>query len=273
MQLVALQINAQADWLQNRAQIATLLQRLPVERPCLVLLPENFACMGAPQDYQQLAEPLGSGRVQRQLSEWAKEFGIWLVAGSLPTLLSQQNRVHTTSLVFNPQGELAGFYHKLHLFDVDVADARGRYRESDAFMAGHATSVVASPFGGLGLSICYDVRFPALYQLLRQQGADVLLVPAAFTKVTGQAHWLPLLQARAIENQCYVVAANQCGSHDGNRETWGHSVIIDPWGEILAQQGYQPGLIAASLDRQKIEHIRNTMPVQLHARLTPVWRE
>lgn len=273
MQLVALQINAQADWLQNRAQIATLLQRLPVERPCLVLLPENFACMGAPQDYQQLAEPLGSGRVQRQLSEWAKEFGIWLVAGSLPTLLPQQNRVHTTSLVFNPQGELAGFYHKLHLFDVDVADARGRYRESDAFMAGHETCVVASPFGGLGLSICYDVRFPALYQLLRKQGADVLLVPAAFTKVTGQAHWLPLLQARAIENQCYIVAANQCGSHDGNRETWGHSVIIDPWGEILAQQGHQPGLIAASLDPQKIEHIRKTMPVQLHARLTPVWRE
>ena len=125
--------------------------------------------------------------------------------------------------------------------------------------------------------VFFDFHAAQLRQLtqqrLRQQGADVLLVPAAFTKVTGQAHWLPLLQARAIENQCYVVAANQCGSHDGNRETWGHSVIIDPWGEILAQQGHQPGLIAASLDPQKIEHIRKTMPVQLHARLTPVWRE
>jgi predicted amidohydrolase len=273
MQLVALQLNAQADWSQNRAQIATLLQRLPVERPCLVLLPENFACMGATPDYQQLAEPLGAGPVQQQLREWAKAFNIWLVAGSLPTLLPQQSRVHTSSLVFNPQGELTGFYHKLHLFDVDVADARGRYRESDSFLAGNEAHVVASPFGGLGLSICYDLRFPALYQLLRQQGADVLLVPAAFTKVTGQAHWLPLLQARAIENQCYVVAANQCGSHNGSRETWGHSVIIDPWGDILAQQGHQLGLIAASLDPQKIEHIRKTMPVQLHARLTPVWRE
>jgi predicted amidohydrolase len=273
MQLVALQLNAQADWSQNRAQIATLLQRLPVERPCLVLLPENFACMGATPDYQQRAEPLGAGPVQQQLREWAKAFNIWLVAGSLPTLLPQQSRVHTSSLVFNPQGELTGFYHKLQLFDVDVADARGRYRESDSFLAGNEAHVVASPFGGLGLSICYDLRFPALYQLLRQQGADVLLVPAAFTKVTGQAHWLPLLQARAIENQCYVVAANQCGSHNGSRETWGHSVIIDPWGDILAQQGHQPGLIAASLDPQKIEHIRKTMPVQLHARLTPVWRE
>jgi len=116
--------------------------------------------------------------------------------------------------------------------------------------------------------------FLALYQLLRQQGADVLLVPAGlYQSDLDRQHWLPLLQARAIENQCYVVAANQCGSHDGNRETWGHSVIIDPWGEILAEQGHQPGLIAASLDPQKIEHIRKTMPVQLHARLTPVWRE
>jgi len=272
MQLVALQINAQADWPANQSQIAALLHQLPAERPCLVLLPENFACMGASQNYKQMAEPMGFGPVQHQLSEWAKTFGIWLVAGSLPTFSPQQNRVHTTSLVFNPQGELSGFYHKLHLFDVDVADARGRYRESDSFMAGSEVSVIPSPFGGLGLSICYDLRFPDLYQLLRQHGADVLLVPAAFTKVTGQAHWLPLLQARAIENQCYVVAANQCGSHDGNRETWGHSVIIDPWGEILAQQENQPGLIAASLDPQKIEHIRQSMPVQLHARLTPVWR-
>jgi Predicted amidohydrolase len=273
MQLVALQMNAQTDWLQNRAQIQALLQRLPVERPCLVLLPENFACMGGITDYQALSEPLGSGPVQRQLSEWAKEFGIWLVAGSLPTWVSQQNRSHTTSLVFNPQGELTGFYHKLHLFDVDVADARGRYRESDTFVAGDDITVVPSPFGGLGLSICYDVRFPELYHLLRQHGADVLLVPAAFTKVTGQAHWLPLLQARAIENQCYVIAANQCGTHAGNRETWGHSVIIDPWGEILAQQGSQPGLIVATFDPQKTEHIRKTMPVQLHARLSPAWRE
>lgn len=273
MQLVALQINAQADWSHNRAQIAALLQRLPVERPCLVLLPENFACMGAALDYRQLAEPVGSGPVQHQLSEWAREFDIWLVAGSLPTQVPGELRTHTTSLVFNPQGELVDFYHKLHLFDVDVEDARGRYRESDSFMAGHDTCVVPSPFGGLGLSICYDVRFPELYRLLRQQGADILLVPAAFTKVTGQAHWLPLLQARAIENQCYIVAANQCGCHDGNRETWGHSVIIAPWGDVLAQQGTQPGVIAAALDPQKTEHIRKSMPVQLHARLTPAWRE
>jgi len=273
MYLVALQMKSQADWTQNAAQVESLLQRLPLERPCLVLLPENFACMGTPADYQQLAEEVGSGRVQQQLSLWAQTFGIWLVAGSFPTKIPQQSRVHTTSLVFNPQGELAGFYHKLHLFDVDVADARGRYRESDSFIAGDALCVVDSPFGGLGLSICYDVRFPELFHSLRLNGANVILVPAAFTKVTGQAHWLPLLQARAIENQCYVIAANQCGQHGGSRETWGHSVIIDPWGEVLAQQGSQPGVIAAPLDVQKLESIRQSMPVQLHARLTPDWRK
>lgn len=273
MQLVALQLNSQVDWGVNREQISQQLKQLPITRPCLVLLPENFACLGSTRDYQQLAEPVGSGQIQRQLSEWAKEYGIWLVAGSLPTLVPQKNKVHTTSLVFNPQGELAGYYHKLHLFDVDVADARGRYRESDSFVPGSLTQVVRSPFGGLGLSICYDVRFPELYHALRLHGADVILVPAAFTKVTGQAHWQALLQARAIETQCYLIAANQCGSHDGGRETWGHSMIIDPWGEILATQGSQPGVISALFEPQKIENIRKSMPVLQHARMKPVWSE
>lgn len=273
MQLVALQINSQASWTENQEQIAHLLRRLPEERPCLVVLPENFACMGAATDYQKIAENLGSGRIQRQLSEWARTYGIWLVGGSLPTLLPQMNRLHTTSLVYNPQGELVDFYHKLHLFDVDLPDSRGRYRESEIFSPGSHTTVVASPFGGLGLSICYDLRFPELFHLLRQRGADILLVPSAFAHETGQTHWLPLLQARAIENQCYVVAANQCGSHPGNRETWGHSMIICPWGNVLALQGVQPGLISAAIDLQKHQYIRKTMPVLRHARLTPVWRE
>ncbi len=273
MQLVALQLNSQADWAVNQSKIQTLLEQLPAARPCLVLLPENFACMGTTKDYQQLAEPVGSGKIQRQLSEWAKQFDIWLVAGSMPTLVPQKHKVHTTSLVYNPQGELAGFYHKLHLFDVDVADSRGRYRESDSFVPGSLTQVVSSPFGGLGLSICYDVRFPELYHALRLQGAEILLVPAAFTKVTGQAHWQALLQARAIENQCYVIAANQCGQHEGGRETWGHSMIIDPWGDILALQGTQPGVISAAFDPQKTEHIRKSMPVLQHARMKPVWSE
>jgi len=230
MKLVAIQLNAQADWLLNRQQIADLLAQLPSERPCLVLLPENFACLGTTAEYQQIAEPLGEGPIQQQLADWARQWGIWLVAGSLPTRVVGETRLHTSSLVYAPDGTLQGHYHKLHLFDVDVADGHGQYRESASFAPGERWQVVASPFGGLGLSICYDVRFPELYRQLRVAGADILLVPAAFTYVTGQAHWLALLRARAIENQCYVLAANQCGVHGGGRQTWGRFGDYRPLG-------------------------------------------
>lgn len=273
MKLVAVQLNGQADWSLNRRQISEQLAQLPSERPCLVLLPENFACLGTTADYQGIAESLGSGPIQQQLADWARQWGIWLVAGSLPTQVSGETRLHTSSLVYAPDGTLQGHYHKLHLFDVDVADGHGQYRESASFAPGEDWRVVASPFGGLGLSICYDVRFPELYRRLRVAGADILLVPAAFTYVTGQAHWLALLRARAIENQCYVLAANQCGDHGGGRQTWGHSVIIDPWGQVLAEAGHESGLIHAGLDLQFLNKVRRDMPVLQHARLSDGWRE
>jgi len=273
MILAALQLNSSPLWARNREQIAESLALLPPERPCLVLLPENFACFGGRDDYHRLAEPLGHGPIQRQLSAWAREHGIWLVAGSLPTRVAGQTKVHTSSLVYDDQGVLRGHYHKLHLFDVDVADAHGSYRESDSFLPGRDYCVVPSPFGGLGLSICYDVRFPELYRKLRSAGADVLLVPAAFTRVTGQAHWRPLLQARAIENQCYLVAANQWGRHGPERETWGRSLILDPWGDLLAERPEGTGLLHARLDAQRLSHIRNQMPVLAHARMTPDWKK
>ena len=275
MKLVAIQLNSGAEWLHNRREIAALLAELPAERPCLVLLPENFACLGTVSDYHSLAEPLGQGPIQHQLSAWAREHGIWLVAGSLPVRSSDptEARVHTTSLVYDAEGRLQGHYHKLHLFDVQVADGHGSYRESASFVAGDDWQVVESPLGRLGLSICYDLRFPELYRRLRVAGAEVLLVPAAFTKVTGEAHWLPLLRARAIENQCYVVAANQCGHHGGSRQTWGHSVIIDPWGVVLAEAADKPDLIQAKLERSLLEQIRADMPVMGHARLRHGWGE
>ena len=275
MKLVAIQLNSGAEWLHNRREIAALLAELPAERPCLVLLPENFACLGTVRDYHSLAEPRGQGPIQHQLSAWAREHGIWLVAGSLPVRSSDptEARVHTTSLVYDAEGRLQGHYHKLHLFDVQVADGHGSYRESASFVAGDDWQVVESPLGRLGLSICYDLRFPELYRRLRIAGAEVLLVPAAFTKVTGEAHWLPLLRARAIENQCYVVAANQCGHHGGSRQTWGHSVIIDPWGVVLAEAADKPDLIQAKLERSLLEQIRADMPVMGHARLRHGWGE
>jgi deaminated glutathione amidase len=273
MRMVAVQLNGGASWPQNRQQIDGLLAQLPTERPCLVLLPENFACLGDSAAYQQWAEPLGDGPIQRQLVDWARQWGIWLVAGSLPTRVDGETRLHTSSLVYSPEGQLQGHYHKLHLFDVDVADGHGQYRESASFIPGERWCVVPSPFGGLGLSICYDVRFPELYRQLRVAGADILLVPAAFTYLTGQAHWLALLRARAIENQCYVLAANQCGEHAGGRQTWGHSVIIDPWGQVVAEAGHTVGVIHAELDPQFLNKIRTDMPVLHHARLRDGWRE
>ncbi|MGP7734472.1 carbon-nitrogen hydrolase family protein [Oceanimonas smirnovii] len=273
MELVALQLNASDHWPVNQAKIAALLERLPASRPLLVQLPENAVVFGNRQAVQAVAEPLGNGPVQDCLAQWARQYGIWLVVGSMPTQTGQSDKLHTSCLVFNDKGERVACYHKLHLFDVDVADGHGRYRESDTFSPGHELCVVDSPFGRLGLSVCYDLRFPELYRALREQGADILLVPAAFTRVTGKAHWLPLLQARAIENQCYVLAAAQVGEHAGGRQTWGHSVILDPWGDIQACLPNGEGLIVAPLEQHRLDSIRRQMPVAQHARLRAVWRD
>lgn len=273
MELVALQLNAGASWPANRDRITALLERLPPRRPLLVQLPENAVVFGNREAVQEVAEPLGTGPVQDCLAQWAKQLGIWLVVGSMPTRIEHSDKLHASCLVFNEQGERVACYHKLHLFDVDVADGHGRYRESATFMPGNELCVVDSPFGRLGLSICYDLRFPELYRALRDQGADILMVPAAFTRVTGKAHWLPLLQARAIENQCYVLAAAQVGEHAGGRQTWGHSLILDPWGEMCACLPEGEGLISASLDQHRLDSVRRQMPVAQHARLRAVWRD
>jgi deaminated glutathione amidase len=267
MWLCAMQLISGRHWADNRAQIARLLAELPPARPLLVLLPENFALFGERQGYLDGAECLGEGPIQSQLASWAQEHGIWLVAGAMPTRIPGSTHIHTSSLVFDPAGARRGHYHKIHLFDVDVADNHGRYRESETFSPGQEVSLTDSPFGPLGLSICYDLRFPELYRRLSAQGARVLLVPAAFTAVTGEAHWEPLLRARAIENQCYVVAANQGGSHETGRQTWGHSMIIDPWGRVLACQDAGPATVLVKMDPGLVDELKRTMPVLQHARL------
>lgn len=272
MWLAAIQLVSGRHWQDNREQIAAELAALPKERPMLVLLPENFALFGERQGYLDGAEAIGPDQsgaapIQQQLAEWARDFGIWLVAGAMPTTIAGSDHIHTSSLVFDPSGELKGHYHKIHLFDVDVADNHGRYRESETFSAGEAPVLVDSPFGPLGLSICYDLRFPELYRQLARAGARVLLVPAAFTAVTGEAHWEPLLRARAIENQCYLVAANQGGTHETGRQTWGHSMVIDPWGRVLACQPSGRATVLAQMDAGLIDELQRTMPVLRHARL------
>jgi nitrilase len=199
---------------------------------------------------------------------------LWLVGGSVPCLyrpdntVVDDNRVRASCFVYDNRGELAARYDKIHLFDVEVADSQAVYRESATFEPGTDIVVVDAGFARIGLSICYDIRFPELYQALRAQGADIMVVPAAFTAVTGAAHWQVLLRARAIENQCLVIGAGQSGQHSSSRRTWGHSQIVDAWGQVQAiceQDG--EGLAIAEYDLSGQQRIRQQMPILSHRRL------
>jgi hypothetical protein len=194
----------------------------------------------------------------------ADELSIWLLAGSLPILL-EEGRVANRSFLLDDKGGIAATYDKIHLFDVDLPNSE-RYRESKNYVPGEAARLAQTPWGPLGMSVCYDLRFPQLYRAYAQAGAYYLSIPAAFTKPTGEAHWHVLQRARAIENGCYVFAPAQCGKHDDGRTTYGHSLIIDPWGAILADGGTEPGVIVAEIDPVKVEEVRARVPSLQHDR-------
>jgi len=246
----------------------------------LILLPENFAVLdGGPLSQFAEAEGNGQGLLQGFLRQQAQEKGVWLIAGSMPLSTRPQNpgevsaeqvsggRVRPACLVFDPRGEIVARYDKMHLFDVQVDDRQAQYSESRSFEPGSRIVCVDAPVGRIGLSICYDLRFPELYRKLLEQGAEILTVPSAFTKVTGEAHWEVLLRARAIENQCFVLAANQGGVHNATRETWGHSMIVDPWGRVLARVESGEGVAVADIDLSALHALRSRMPIQSHRRL------
>jgi predicted amidohydrolase len=260
--------NLEENWLFLEEQIAILSQK----GVSMVFTPENMLLFASNSEYQTLAEELDSGPIQQRLKDLARQHHIWLNIGSFP-ICSAADKLTTTSLMFNPQGELAAHYDKLHLFDVDVGDAHRRYRESDTYQAGHQVVVCDTPIGLTGLSVCYDVRFPSLYQAMRDKGASVMVVAAAFTQVTGDAHWKALLQARAIETQSWVIASAQCGTHSQSRQTHGHSMIIDPWGTIAASLTETAGHFVVSIDHQKTQEVRRTMPVAQHSRFQTHFKE
>ncbi|WP_412499269.1 carbon-nitrogen hydrolase family protein [Vibrio furnissii] len=255
----------------NLAFIAKHANRLATQGARWIVTPENAVVFGNRNDYHQHAEPMGNGPIQRELAQIARENGVWLLVGSMP--IARAHGVTTTSILFNPQGEPAAHYDKLHMFDVDVADSHQRYRESETFTPGDALTVVATPMGALGMSICYDVRFPHLYSQLRRLGAQILVVPAAFTAVTGRAHWEVLLRARAIETQCWVVAVGQGGHHVCGRETWGHSMVISPWGDIVASLEQPAATLIADIDLHQVEQVRLTMPIMAHTRFDNQFKE
>lgn len=189
----------------------------------------------------------------------AKELGIWLHAGSLMIRLSDDERFANRGFLIGPDGEIRGRYDKIHMFDVNLANGES-YRESNGFRPGGHATVVDTPWGGYGMAVCYDVRFPHLFRDLAKAGARILAVPAAFTRTTGQAHWHTLLRARAIENGCFVIAPAQCGDHEDGRKTFGHALVIDPWGEVLADGGAEPGVVVAEIDLARVDEVRAMVP-------------
>ncbi|QDR36474.1 carbon-nitrogen hydrolase family protein, partial [Pseudomonas aeruginosa] len=217
------------------------------------------------------AEARGSGPILPWLNSAARDLRLWIVAGTLPLPPDGQPeaKANACSLLIDEHGERVARYDKLHLFDVDVADARGRYRESDDYAFGQKIVVADTPVGRLGLTVCYDLRFPELYTALREAGAELITAPSAFTAVTGAAHWQVLVRARAIETQCYLLAAGQGGVHPRGRETFGHSAIVDPWGRVLAERPQGEAVLLAVRDAAEQADIRRRMPVVAHRRFFP----
>ena len=248
----------------NLAEADRLLARAAGEGARLVALPEFFPIMGRREtDKLGACEPLGSGPIQQFLSERARRLGIWIVGGSVPLQGRSQDKVLNSSLVYDDAGRLVARYDKIHLFGFDSGDER--YVEANTIEPGSEVVTVDTPFGRLGLSVCYDLRFPELYR--RMPPVDVILVPSAFTVTTGRAHWEILLRARAIENQAYVLAPAQGGRHPSGRETHGDTMIVDPWGVILARLPSGPGVVSAEIDRARIATVRASLPALEHRTL------
>ncbi|STX47919.1 nitrilase [Legionella hackeliae] len=227
------------------------------------VLPENFAFMGKQEtDKLHKAEKYGSGEIQEHLSRWAKTYNLWVIAGTVP-LKGLKERAKSSCLVFDDKGMCAARYDKIHLFDVRVSEQEA-HQESSTIERGDEIVVVDTPVGRVGLSVCYDLRFPELYRQLVLRGAELFTVPSAFTAVTGAAHWEALLRARAIENLCYVIAPNQGGEHENGRHTYGHSMIIEPWGKVIAEQKAGTGMITAEVDLQRLQQLRRQFPSNDH---------
>ena len=265
MKVAALQMVSGVSLQANLDSARVLLEQAAAGGAELAALPEYFCLMGH-KDSDKLAvrEGFGEGEVQRFLADTARELGLWIVGGTLPLACRDEARVRNTSMVFSPTGERVARYDKIHLFKFD--NGREQYDESRVIESGGETVAfdVTSRDGQrwrIGMSVCYDLRFPELYRALR---ADVLLVPSAFTYVTGQAHWELLLRARAVENLAYVVAPAQGGTHENGRRTWGHSMVVDPWGVVLAQQAEGPGVVLADLDAARQARVRAQLPALEH---------
>jgi predicted amidohydrolase len=258
LRVAAVQLNSSTDKADNLERGERLVARAASTGADLVLLPEKWNALGSTETLVANAEPLEGGETVEAMAGWARRHGITVVGGSITERREGREKLSNTCCVFDPSGELVAVYRKIHMFDVDVGGHS--YRESDAEEPGDETVICDVEGWRLGLSVCYDLRFPELYRILAVEGAEVVTVPAAFTLYTGKDHWELLLRARAVENQCFMVAANEWGVHEGGKAAYGRSMIVDPWGVVLAQASDEDTVVSAELDRLLLERVRRDLP-------------
>ena len=253
----------------NLAEAEKLIKIAVQQEAELVVLPENFAIMGLTEmDKVKIAEDFGAGLLQDFLKEQAVRNNIWLVGGTIPIRSKEPGKVFAACLLLNPQGEVVAHYNKIHLFDVTIEASNESYTESETISPGDSIVVVDTPFGRLGIAVCYDLRFPELFRAMIEQNMEICALPSAFTSLTGKAHWESLLRARAIENVSFMIAADQGGYHVGGRETHGDSMIVDPWGQVLNRLPQGTGVVVANVDLVKLERTRKMFPALNHKRMS-----
>jgi len=259
-------MNSGSDIKENLQQAEKLIVRAAEAGAKLIVLPEMFAIMGADETEKvKCAEHEGKGYIQNFLAQQASLHGVWLVGGTIPLRTDKPNKVAAACLIYNQQGQIAARYDKIHLFDVSVDTYN--YYESKYIVPGNQAKVLDTPLGKLGVCVCYDIRFPELARCLVNNGAEIIVVPTAFTKATGIAHWNILIRALAIQTQCFVIAACEVGQHPNGRSTYGHSMVIDPWGNVLALVEDGIGISKADVDLEQVKTVRKNMPLQKHRQL------
>lgn len=265
VRVAAVQMVSVADVDANLDDAAAMLEEAAGAGAAMAVLPENFACMPADEsDRRKIVEADGDGPIQDFLSRRARELGMWIVGGTIPIRVDGDDRPAAACLVFDDTGRRVARYDKMYLFDVSLPGGSESYRESDNIRPGNTPVVIDSPVGRLGLAVCYDLRFPELFRRLLDRGAQAITLPSAFTASTGRAHWVALIRARAVENLVWMIAPDQGGRHDGGRETFGDSMIVDPWGTILDRRATGPGVVTGDIDLERQQDIRRGFPALDH---------
>ncbi len=269
--VAAIQMCSSSNVDENLTMAARLIKNAAANGAPFIVLPEMFAVMTSNQtDLLSVAEKYGAGKIQDFLSHLAAQLKVWIVAGTIPVISADKNKIRAACILYDDQGNAVARYDKMHLFDAVISETES-YKESDKTEAGSDIVVCDTPFGKLGLAVCYDIRFPALFTALQNKGAEIMTIPAAFTVKTGEAHWKLLLRARAVENFCYVIGACQGGAHANGRKTYGHSMIVEPWGSVLEEITVPGNAIAtAEIDLKKLHEIRKVMPVHTHQKIRTV---